>query len=139
MDSLDLIDQDYVVVSGPPMDVSSSSASLFKPSHSPYKSQSPPEAVFNMTTKSSSPMPIIGAQTSKMCRIGSLESQSSAPGTSQGSVDMGDTLEQPSTHCMTRIKSLQQCASAIKDLINEKVSHSMPIQASFFTIVPTYL
>ncbi|XP_059462546.1 serine/threonine-protein kinase ATG1c-like isoform X2 [Corylus avellana] len=112
-----------------------SRASPSKPSHSPYKSQSPPEAVFNMTAKSSSPMPIIGAQSSKMCPIGSLESQSSAPGTSQGSVDMGDTLEQPSTHCMTRIKSLQQCASAIKDLINEKIEADRQLEAFSIQLV----
>lgn len=135
MDSLDLIDQDYVVVSGPPMDVSSSSASPSKPSHSPYKSESPPQAVFNMNTKSSSPMPIIGADTSKMYRIGSLESQSSAPGTSQGSVDMGDTLEQPSTNCKMRIKSLQQCASAIKVLINEKIGADRQLEAFSIQLV----
>jgi serine/threonine-protein kinase ULK/ATG1 len=35
-------------------------------------------------------------------------------------MDTGD--EQPSTNCMTRVKSLQQYASAITELVNEKVN-----------------
>lgn len=124
MDSLELIDQDYVLVSGPPIDTSYSSTSGSKPSHFPYKSQSPSKA--SLVTMSSAPMPITGAANSNICHIGSLESRSSAPGTSQGSVDVVDTLEQPSKHCMTRINSLQKCASAITELVNEKVYHDMP-------------
>ncbi|XP_022745054.1 serine/threonine-protein kinase ATG1c-like isoform X2 [Durio zibethinus] len=104
-DSLDLIDQDYVLVSGPPVDVSSSSASTSKPNHIPYKSER------------------------------SLESQSSTPGTSQGSMDIGDTLEQPSSHRMTRIKSLQQCASAITELVHEKVEADRQLEAFSIQLV----
>lgn len=125
-DSLDLVDQDYVLVSGPPMDTSSSSISVSKPTHIPRTSERPLISVPKYTT-SSAPVPIIGATNSKISHIGSLESQSSAPGTSLGSTDMGDALEQPSTHCMTRIKSLKRCACAITELVNEKVSHGMPI------------
>eukprot|EP00261_Vitis_vinifera_P036348 XP_019077591.1 PREDICTED: serine/threonine-protein kinase ATG1c [Vitis vinifera] len=123
VDSLEeLVDQDYVFVSGPPMDVSSSSAIASKPSHSQCKSGSAPLTSVNMKTKSSAPMPIAGAGITNTCYTGSLESHSSASsGTSQGSMDIGDALEQPSTHCMTRIKSLQQCASVITELVNEKV------------------
>lgn len=124
MDSLELSDQDYVLVSGPPMDVSSSSACASKPGHSLYKSGGSPLASVKMNTTSSAPMPIIGTVTSNIGHIGSLESPSSAPGTSQGSMEIGDALEQPSTHCTTRIKSLQHCASAIKELLNEKVSNT---------------
>ncbi|KAL6342548.1 hypothetical protein AAG906_012400 [Vitis piasezkii] len=80
-----------------PMDVSSSSAIASKPSHSQCKSRSAPLTSVNMKTKSSAPMPIL-------C-LGTF-------GTSQGSMDIGDALEQPSTHRMTRIKSLRQCASS---------------------------
>ncbi|RVW27176.1 Tubulin-folding cofactor D [Vitis vinifera] len=122
VDSLEeLVDQDYVFVSGPPMDVSSSLAIASKPSHSQCKSGSAPLTSANMKTKSSAPMPIAGAGITNTCYTGSLESHSSEPsGTSQGSMDIGDALEQPSTHCMTRIKSLQQCASVITELVNEK-------------------
>lgn len=123
VDSLEFIDQDYVLVSGPPIDVPSSSASASKPSHFPYKSDSPPKAT--VATVSTAPLPIIGAATSNNFRSESLESQSSGPGTSQGSTDIVDTLEQPSTHCMTRLKSLQKCASAISELVNEKVSYDI--------------
>lgn len=119
-DSLDLVDQDYVLVSGPPMDTSSSSTSVSKPTHIPRTSERPLISVPKCTT-SSAPVPIIGATNSKISHIGSLESQSSAPGTSLGSTDMGDALEQPSTHCMTRIKSLKRCACAITELVNEKI------------------
>lgn len=123
VDSLELIDQDYVLVSGPPIDVSTPSASVFKPSHFPYRSESPSKT--SLANISTAPLPIIGAVNNDICRMGSPESQSSGPGTSQGSMDVGDALEQPSTHCMTRLKSLQKCASAITELVNEKVSHAI--------------
>ena len=133
MDSLELIDQDYVLVSGPSVDVSSSSASASKPSPSLYKSQSLPRE--SLATSSSAPMPIKGAAAnSNVCCIGSLDSQSSAPGTSLGSTDMGDALEQPSTHCMTRLSSLQQCVSAITELVHEKVNHEMPTCMKLFMV-----
>ncbi|KAL6277996.1 hypothetical protein ACE6H2_021597 [Prunus campanulata] len=127
VDSLDLIDQDYVLVSGPPVDVSSSSVNASKPSPSLYKSESLPQE--SLTTSSSAPMQIMGAANSNMCCIGSLDSQSSAPGTSLGSTDMGDALEQPSTHCMTRLNSLQQCVSAITELVHEKVEAGKHLEA----------
>ncbi|KAK9986422.1 hypothetical protein SO802_031373 [Lithocarpus litseifolius] len=135
MESLESIDQDYVLVSGPPMDVSASSASASKPSHSPYKSGSPPQAFVNRTDTSSAPMPINGTATSNPYRIESLENQSSAPGTSQGSMSIGDALEQPSTHCMMRIKSLQQCSSAITELKNEKIETGRQLEAFSIQLV----
>ncbi|XP_020971756.1 serine/threonine-protein kinase ATG1c isoform X3 [Arachis ipaensis] len=126
-DSLENIDQDYVLVSGPPIDVSSSSVSASKPSHSPFKSSSLPQESSKTITRLSAPMPIVGVSTSSTCQIGSSESQDSAPGTSHGSMDTGD--EQPSGHCMTRIKSLQQCASAITELVNEKMESGKPLEA----------
>lgn len=134
VDSLDLIDQDYVLVSGPPVDVSSSSVNASKPSPSLYKSESLPQE--SLTTSSSAPMQIMGAANSNMCCIGSLDSQSSAPGTSLGSTDMGDALEQPSTHCMTRLNSLQQCVSAITELVHEKVNHGIPTSAMNLFMIP---
>lgn len=128
-DSLELIDQDYVLVSGPPIEVSSSSASISKPSHIPYKSNSPPRTSIASNTTSTAPMTIIGSTNSNICCIGSLESQSSAPGTSLGSMDIGDAFEQPSTHGMTRIKSLQKYASSITEL-RGKVSYGLPVRAT---------
>uniref|UniRef100_F6I082 Protein kinase domain-containing protein n=1 Tax=Vitis vinifera TaxID=29760 RepID=F6I082_VITVI len=51
--------------------------------------------------------------------------------TSQGSMDIGDALERPSTHCITRIKSLQQCASIITELVNEKKTGSSGFDGIF--------
>lgn len=119
-DSLENIDQEYVLVSGPPMDVSSSSANASKPIHSFFRTGSFPQESSNTITRLSGPMPIIGASTNSMCQIGSSGSQDSAPGTSHGSMDTAD--EQPSTNCMTRVKSLQDYASALRELVDEKVN-----------------
>lgn len=119
-DSLENIDQDYVLVSGPPMDISSSSVNASKPSHSLFRSGSFPQEPSNTITRLSAPMPIVGVPTNSISQLGSSGSQDSAPGTSHGSMDTGD--EQPSAHCMTRVKSLQECASAITELVNEKVN-----------------
>lgn len=73
----------------------------------------------------SPPVPIIGTTNINTHRIGSLDSSGSAPGTSLESMDLGDVLEKPSSHCMTRIKSLEQSASAIKELVNEKASRNL--------------
>ncbi|KAL1126220.1 hypothetical protein V6Z11_A13G097500 [Gossypium hirsutum] len=123
-DTLELNDQDYVLVSGPPMDVSFL-ASTSKPNHIPYKLESPPLIPFTSNTTSTAPVAIVGATNINVYHVGSLESQSSAPGTSPGSIDVGDALEQPSSHCITRIKSLQQCASAITELVHEKYHGSL--------------
>ncbi|XP_027334507.1 serine/threonine-protein kinase ATG1c isoform X2 [Abrus precatorius] len=132
-DSLENIDQEYVLVSGPPMDASSSSVSASKLSHSPYKSGSFPKESSNTITRLSAPMPIVGVPASSVYQIGSSGSQDSAPGTSHGSMDTGD--EQPSAHCMTRVKSLQQCASAIMELVNEKMDAGKHLEAFSIQLV----
>ncbi|XP_044474321.1 serine/threonine-protein kinase ATG1c-like isoform X1 [Mangifera indica] len=130
-DSLELIDQDYVLVSGPPIELSSSSASISKPSHIPYKSNSPPRTSIASNTTFTAPMPIIGPTNSNMCFIGSLES----PGTSLGSMDIGDALEQPSTHGMTRIKSLQKYVSSITELVHGKMEADRHLEAFSIQLV----
>uniref|UniRef100_A0A6N2MT60 Protein kinase domain-containing protein n=1 Tax=Salix viminalis TaxID=40686 RepID=A0A6N2MT60_SALVM len=135
VDSLELIDQDYVLVSGPPLDVSSSTTSTSKPSNAQCKSESPPRAPAYINTTPSIPMPIIGTANKNLYLVGSLEIPGSAPGTSEGSVDLGDAFEQPSTHCMTRIKSLQQCASAITELVLEKIKENRLLEAFSIQLV----
>lgn len=107
------------------MDIPSPSTSAYRPGRLPSNAGSPPLTSRDVIkSTSSAPVPIMGALVSKEGRIGSLESQSSPPsGTSLGSLDMGDASEQPSTDCLTRIKSLQHCASTITELVNEKVIH----------------
>ncbi|KAH7672810.1 Non-specific serine/threonine protein kinase protein [Dioscorea alata] len=120
VDSLEFVDQEYVLVSGPPLELPSSSTSASRPCNLPGKLGSSPGAFKTRTL--SAPMPIIGAVTSNSRPIGSLGSHSSpASGTSQGSMDVCDAMEQPSTDCMTRIQSLQKCASVITDLVNQKI------------------
>ncbi|XP_020233047.1 serine/threonine-protein kinase ATG1c [Cajanus cajan] len=132
-DSLENIDQEYVLVSGPPMDVSSSSVGASRPSHTTYRSGSLPQESSSTINRLSAPMPIVGVPTNSICQIGSSGSQDSAPGTSLGSMDTGD--EQPSAHCMTRVKSLQQSASAITELVNEKVESGKHLEAFSIQLV----
>jgi len=107
--------------------MSSSSVSALGPHNSPGKM----DGSLIATRKNSSlsaPVPITGAPISNRLVIGSLENRSlenrssPASGTSQGSMDAGDTNEQPSTHYITRIRSLQQCAVVIAELVKEEVS-----------------
>ncbi|KAK7287601.1 hypothetical protein RIF29_00882 [Crotalaria pallida] len=132
-DTPENIDQDYVLVSGPPTDVSSSSVSASKMSHSQYRSGSIPQEPSNTSTRLSAPMPIVGVPTSSICQIGSSESQDSAPGTLHGSMDTG--YEQPSAHCVTRIKSLKHCASAVTELVIEKIEAGKQLEAFSIQLV----
>lgn len=117
MDSLESIDQDYVIVSGPPLDLSSSGGRASKQGHFPFKTSDVP-LVSGKMNKASSPMSVRGGATGSVGDTGKLGSHICTPRTSQGSVD----IEQPSSDCMTRIKSLQCCASSITELVNEKVT-----------------
>lgn len=106
-------DQDYVLVSSPTRE--SSSVHATKTSCLASKSGSLPLKSGHMNFKPSASLSIIGAATDRMDHIG-LESHS-FHGTLQGS----NTLELSSTECMTRIKSLKSCASAITELVTAKV------------------
>lgn len=120
IDSLELVDQDYVLVPGPPLDMSSSPVSP-RPSNSPCKSESSPVASPNFSALSA-PLPITGTAIGNNHAVGSLESGGSPiSGISHGSIDMTDAMEQPSGHFMTRIRSLQQFASVITEVVKEKV------------------
>ncbi|XAR68900.1 Non-specific serine/threonine protein kinase [Bertholletia excelsa] len=129
LDSLELIDQEYVIVSGLSMEGSSFSASASKQSHFPFKSDSFQQASLIIKDSQSSPMSETGAIGNKLGSIGGLDSHDYAPGTSQGSMDIGDAFEKPSTHCMTRIKSLKRCASAIMELVKEKIEAGKQLEA----------
>nr|GMC79071.1 serine/threonine-protein kinase ATG1c isoform X1 [Ipomoea batatas] len=134
INSLELIDQGYVIVSAPPVD-SSSSTGASKLSNMPLVSGCSPQAPRNAYSRPSAPMPIMGPATHKVGCVGSLDSHTSAHGTSQGSVDIADTLEQPSTDCMRRIESLQCCASAITELVNEKSEAGKHLEAFSIQLV----
>ncbi|KAG8374350.1 hypothetical protein BUALT_Bualt11G0122700 [Buddleja alternifolia] len=130
MDFLELIDQDYVIVSGPPLDLSSS-ACASKQSHFPSKTESPPLDSGNIKMRSA-PVPLIG------CRVGysgSVESRISPPRSSQRSVDVTNILEKPPTDWMTRIKSLQHCASSINELVNQKIEGGDDLEAFSIQLV----
>ncbi|XP_059305522.1 serine/threonine-protein kinase ATG1c-like isoform X2 [Lycium ferocissimum] len=134
VDSLELIDQDYVIVSGPPMD-SYSSAGASRLSNMPFRSSSSLQASASADPRPSNPLPIIGPPLSRIGHLGSLESASSAPGTSQVCTDVISRLEQPPTDGKTRIESLQRFASAIMELVNEKVEAGKHLEAFSIQLV----
>ncbi|KAK9075900.1 hypothetical protein SSX86_004230 [Deinandra increscens subsp. villosa] len=128
VDSLELIDQDYVIVSGPLGDASSL-ASVSKVSQI-TASKSPSRDIHSTYT---APLPIIGSEGSKICSTGSFESQCSAPsGTSHGSVDI---IEQLPMDSMSRIKSLLDSASAITELVNYKIEAGNRLEAFSIQLV----
>ncbi|CAN7057490.1 unnamed protein product [Brassica rapa subsp. trilocularis] len=136
VDTPDSIDQDYVLISGPSVDIPSSSSGSPKLFNYPFKSPSPPvEFVKRSVTSSTAPMPIAGATGRTIGRFESLESPNSLPGTSHGSLNLVDAFEQPSTHSFTRIRSLQKCAATIAELVREKIESGKQLEAFSIQLV----
>ncbi|XP_073290239.1 serine/threonine-protein kinase ATG1c-like [Primulina huaijiensis] len=134
MDSLESIDWDYVFVSDPPMDLSFSGRAS-KPTRLPFKTECPSPESGNVTSSTSAPVPINATEIGRAGYIRNLDNRMSTAGTSQGSMDVADTSEQPSTHCTTRIKSLKRCASAISELVNEKIGEGKKLEAFSIQLV----
>ncbi|KAH6820177.1 Protein kinase superfamily protein [Perilla frutescens var. hirtella] len=128
VDPIESIDQDYVIVPGPPMDLPSL-GHAFKPSHFPSKYGSAPPHPGNVNSIRSSPVPIIGGLTGRVDCTQGIESRLSAPGISHGSVNKVINLEQQSTDYMTRISSLQRFAAAITELVNDKIGGGKQLEA----------
>ncbi|GER54389.1 kinase family protein [Striga asiatica] len=117
-DSLESIDQDYVIVSGPLMDLSSKTGT--KPLYS------------ENVGPTSAPLPIVrGANGGLDNHTGSVEGrQLSSPEISEGSIDViTDALDQPSTDHTTRISSLRQYAAVITELVNDKMDGGKEVEA----------
>lgn len=123
VDSFELIDQDYVIVSGPPMD-SYSSAGASRLSDMPFRSSGSLQPSARVDPRPSDPVPIIGPPLNRIGHLGSSESPLSPPGISQVCADVINCLEQPPTDGTARIESLQRSASAIMELVKEKVTQS---------------
>lgn len=121
VDSFELIDQDYVIVSGPPVD-SYSSIGASRLCNMPFRSSCSLQASARVDPRPSDPVPISGPPLSRIGHLGSSESPSSAPGASQVCTDVINCLEQSPPDGMARIESLQRSASAIMELVNEKVT-----------------
>ncbi|KFK34640.1 hypothetical protein AALP_AA5G172200 [Arabis alpina] len=132
--SPDSMDQEYVLISGPPVDIPSSGSP--KRLNYPFRSHSPPvEFIKRNVTTSTAPMPIAGGNGSKIGRFESLESSNSLPGTSHGSVDLVDAFEQPATHSLTRIQSLQKSAATISELVHERIDTGKQLEAFSIQLV----
>ncbi|KAJ8533934.1 hypothetical protein K7X08_007258 [Anisodus acutangulus] len=105
-DSFELIEQEYVLVSRSLMD-SSSSAGASRLSNAPFRSS---------------------------CSLQSSRNIDSRLGSSQGSTDIVDPLEHP-TNVIVRIESLQHSASAITELVNEKIATGRHLEAFSIELV----
>uniref|UniRef100_A0A804RAG8 Protein kinase domain-containing protein n=2 Tax=Zea mays TaxID=4577 RepID=A0A804RAG8_MAIZE len=123
IDSLEFVDQEYVFVSGPHLEGSSSSTNASQQLNVPAKydnsSVSPPKLTFM-----SAPMPINGLPINRqqLAGTGSFDSHCSpASGTSQGSADISDAMDQPPSDYLTRIRLLEQYASAIAGLVRDEI------------------
>ncbi|KAI3912518.1 hypothetical protein MKW98_020980 [Papaver atlanticum] len=133
MDSLENIDLEYVLVPVHSMEDSSLSSNASRVHHLPCKSDSSSTVSL---CKNSVPVPITGTGTKNTYEAGSMESHNSLPsGSSQGSMDVGDALEQSYARCLTRIRSLQQSASAITELVNQKIDSGSQLEAFSLQLV----
>ncbi|KAL3639496.1 hypothetical protein CASFOL_017403 [Castilleja foliolosa] len=127
LDLLKPIDQDYVIVSGPMMDLPSSAHPTSR--HFPSKTASKPLNSGITDHIPSAPVPIIRGASGRFDYSGCVESRSSAPGISQCSMDIADALDQLSTDCTVRINSLQHYAAAITELVNDKIDGGKQLEA----------
>ncbi|KAL5217698.1 hypothetical protein ABZP36_018382 [Zizania latifolia] len=136
IDSLEFVDQEYVFVSGPHPEGSSSmndSRQRSMPSKSDNASLSPPEL-----TALSAPMPIHGMAINRQqsAGTGSLDSHCSpVSGTSQGSADLNDAMYQPPSDFLTRIRLLEQFASTIAELVKEEIKGAKHLEAFSIQLV----
>lgn len=119
-DSFELIEGEYVLVSGSLMD-SSSSAGASRLTNTPIRSSYSLQASGNIDSRLSEPVLVVGPATNSIAPVLRLESPSSVPGVSQVSTDIVDPPEQP-TDGIARVESLQHSASVITELVNEKVT-----------------
>uniref|UniRef100_A0A0V0HYQ8 Putative ovule protein n=1 Tax=Solanum chacoense TaxID=4108 RepID=A0A0V0HYQ8_SOLCH len=129
-DSFELIEREYVLVSGSLMD-SSSSAGASRLSNTPFRSSCSLQASGNMDSRLSESVVVAGPATNSI--VLRLESPSSAPGASQGFTDI-DPLEKP-TDGIARIESLQHSAYAITELVNEKIAAGRHLEAFSIELV----
>ncbi|WVZ56417.1 hypothetical protein U9M48_006954 [Paspalum notatum var. saurae] len=134
IDSLEFVDQEYVFVSGPHPEGSSSSTSASRqllPAKHDSSSVSPPKLL-------SEPMPIKGSPINRQqsAGTGSLDSHCSpASGTSQGSADMSDAMDQPPSNYLMRIRLLEQYASAIAGLVKDEMKAGRHLEAFSIQLV----
>lgn len=124
-------------MSGPHPEGSSSSTNASRQLNLPAKydspSVSPPKS-----TLLSAPMPINGLPINRQqsAGTGSLDSHCSpVSGTSQGSTDMSDGMDQPPSDFLMRVRLLEQYASAIAGLVKDEVKFISLMMFSLFLYV----
>ncbi|GLJ55411.1 hypothetical protein SUGI_1189660 [Cryptomeria japonica] len=129
VDSLESIEQEYVLVNSHGTSTETLSSSLCGSGldHSQSKIAA---SVPNIQKSISSPMQIVGAPVCSVSGVESLGSQTSIPSrTSQASIDANDMLDRPCSHPPRMLQSLQRCAHSISDLVNEKLDAGNQIEA----------
>ncbi|KAK4749500.1 hypothetical protein SAY87_026949 [Trapa incisa] len=128
--TLELI-TDYVIVSGSSTDVCSHLKSVRKPSQDKY--QNILQGSTNIIPPLSAQVPNTGPTNINRHCIGIRDSNDYSPWPSLESMHLVDMLEKP--NWMIRIKSLQQSASAVKELVNEKIVAGRHLEAFSIQLV----
>uniref|UniRef100_A0A0E0KBS4 Protein kinase domain-containing protein n=1 Tax=Oryza punctata TaxID=4537 RepID=A0A0E0KBS4_ORYPU len=135
IDSLEFVDQEYVFVH--PEGSSSSmndSRQRTIPSKLDSSSLSPPK----LLTAVSAPRPIhaMAINRQQSGGTGSLDSHCSpVSGTSQGSADLNDAMDQPPSDCLGRVRLLEQYASTIAELVKEKIKDGKHLEGFSIQLV----
>ncbi|KAF2938520.1 hypothetical protein DAI22_03g123900 [Oryza sativa Japonica Group] len=104
------------------------------PSKLDSSSLSPPK----LLTAVSAPRPIHGMAINRQQSggTGSLDSHCSpVSGTSQGSADLNDAMDQPPSDCLTRVRLLEQYASTIAELVKEKIKDAKHLEGFSIQLV----
>lgn len=135
VDSLECIEQEYVLVNAHAASTETLSSSLGASGldHSQSKAVVSPSKKIQ---KSINAIQIVGAAEGSICGVESLESQSSIPfGTSEASFSSRDMLDRPSDHPPTRLDVLRKCAYLITELAKEKLEAGQQLEAFAILLV----
>ncbi|KAJ7529518.1 hypothetical protein O6H91_15G054700 [Diphasiastrum complanatum] len=129
VDSMELIERDYVLVNAS-MDTFSLSLSTSASGNHGSKGASSPQRSPSKLQTPSVPVPVVATSGGSFGGIGSVGSHGSTPpGTSQESFDSGDMLEGPSTYPPTRLSSLEGCAQLITELASDKLDAGQSLES----------
>ncbi|KAH9324313.1 hypothetical protein KI387_004491 [Taxus chinensis] len=136
LDTFEYIDQEYVIVPATSTELSYSSLTASGLGQLVNKFVGSPTKHVRRIQAISAPLAIAGAAVDLVGSSGSPGNHSSIrSGTSPGSVDLVDVLDQPSIDPRTRLQSLTCCAYTITELANEKLKAEKQLEAFSLQLV----
>lgn len=136
VDSLECIEEEYVVVNAHAASTEALSFSLGASGLDHLQSKSVVSPSKKIQKSISAPMQIVGVTGGSICGVESLESQSSIPlGCSEASVSSRDVFDRPSDLIPTRLDALRRCAYLITELAKEKLEAGLQLEAFSILLV----